>query len=145
MRKPKTNTKSQENLPINIDDIDRAPTNLPATRSTNWEEKYHQLRIKFDENADRDFALREEIIELKAKAKTRGLLDELIIPFANKSYKFMIGYCSVVGAMLALHGFNLWFKLADGVLELLVGSTAVTVIGLVGMVLTGVFVGGGKR
>ena len=156
MPKRKTKIETQTNLPINIDDIDRAPANLPMAKNVNWEEKYHELLKNFieiaeenitikTENTDEKFTLKEENAKLRLQAETRQLLNKLIIPFANKSYKFMIGYCAVVGLMLGLHGFNLWFKLADGVLELLVGSTAVTVIGLVGMVLTGVFVGGGKR
>jgi len=47
----------------------------------------------------------------------------------------------LTAAALIAHGLGLYFKLPEGVLQLLVGSTAVTVIGLVGMVLTGVFVG----
>lgn len=44
--------------------------------------------------------------------------------------------------MLLMHGCQFsGFKLPDDVLKFLVGSTATTVIGLVGMVLTGIFVG----
>ncbi len=58
----------------------------------------------------------------------------------------MCVYCGGVWLMLMLRGFeDLGFRLPDSVLQLLVGSTAVTVIGLVGMVLTGVFVGARSR
>jgi hypothetical protein len=54
----------------------------------------------------------------------------------------MCAYCGVVGALIALNGFlDIRFSLPESVMQFLVGSTATTVIGLVGMVLTGIFVG----
>ena len=74
--------------------------------------------------------------------KTRGTLDSLIKPYADKTFWFMCIYCGGVAVMLLLHGFKISrFSLPDNVLGFLVGSTAATVIGLVGMVLTGIFVG----
>ncbi|MBC6438062.1 MAG: hypothetical protein GDA52_07970 [Rhodobacteraceae bacterium] len=76
-------------------------------------------------------------------AETTRTLNDLIKPFAEKAFWFMCAYCGAVFALLLLHGFGvvLGFSLPDSALDLLVGSTAVTVIGLVGMVLTGIFVG----
>ena len=51
----------------------------------------------------------------------------------------------VVAVFLLLSGSEtVGFHLEKEVLSLMVGSTAVTVIGLVGMVLTGIFVGARK-
>jgi hypothetical protein len=55
-------------------------------------------------------------------------------------------YSAGVAFLLLLSGGNVnGFYLEKDVLVLLVGSTAVTVIGLVGMVLTGIFVGARGR
>ena len=55
----------------------------------------------------------------------------------------MCSYCAYVGTILVAQLAG--YKLPDAVLEVLVGSTAVTVIGLVGMVLTGIVVGARHR
>lgn len=73
------------------------------------------------------------------------MLDELIKPYATRAFIFMCAYCAFVAATLVFHGFRWCFALPESVLQLLVGSTAVTVIGLVGMVLTGVFIGAGRK
>jgi uncharacterized membrane protein len=58
----------------------------------------------------------------------------------------MCAYAGIVGVLLVLHGFKgIAFELQESVLNFLVGSTAATVIGLVGMVLTGIFVGARRR
>ena len=58
----------------------------------------------------------------------------------------MCVYCGFAGIVLLLSGFQLLgFSIPEGVQQLLIGTTATTVIGLVGMVLTGVFVGARKR
>ena len=57
----------------------------------------------------------------------------------------MVYYCLFAGEVLVVDGVHLrGFDLPKEVLQVLVGSTAATVIGLVGMVLTGVFVGARK-
>ena len=131
--------------PITLDDLDKAPSGLPVQNNIDWHSRYLELMDRFITITDESFSLKEENSKLKSANKTRTILDELILPFAKKTFYFMCCYCGVVGFFLFLHGFGLDFKLPDSVLDFLVGSTAVTVIGLVGMVLTGVFVGGGKR
>lgn len=86
--------------------------------------------------------LKQELEQTSKRVRTIQILDELIEPMANRSFWFMCIYCFVVAVMLALDGFEqVAFNLPDSVLEFLVGSTAATVIGLVGMVLTGIFIG----
>lgn len=132
--------------PFSVGDIDRAPASLPGPPHVDWEEKYHKLKTRFDQVGDETFQLKEELSQLKAQTSTRATLDGLIIPYASRTFWFMCVYCGGVGLMLMLSGFqDLGFRLSDPVLQLLVGSTAVTVIGLVGMVLTGVFVGARSR
>lgn len=133
-------------LPFDVADIDKAPTDLPEPRHVDWQASYHELKARFDQVATRNFQLEEEASRLRAQNGTREILDGLMIPYARRTFFFMCTYCGVVGSMLVASGIDaLQFKLADSVLQLLVGSTAVTVIGLVGMVLTGVFVGARSR
>jgi hypothetical protein len=128
--------------PISLEDLDKAPSALPRSSDVDWEAKYHQISEKFTKVSDEKFNLQEENGRIKAHNGTRELLDQLIKPYASSAFKFMCAYCLFVAVILVCQGFNIGgFTLQDGVLQLLVGSTAVTVIGLVGMVLTGVFVG----
>lgn len=132
--------------PFDVGDIDKAPTGLPEPQHVDWQANYHDLKARFDQVTTKNFQLEEEASRLRAQNSTREILDGLMIPYAKRTFLFMCAYCGVVGSMLVASGIEaLRFKLADSVLQLLVGSTAVTVIGLVGMVLTGVFVGARSR
>jgi hypothetical protein len=83
-----------------------------------------------------------ELEKTKQRVRTTEILDSLIKPYAIRTFAFMCVYCGVVAVLLGLDGIGLCgFELPSGVLQLLVGSTATTVLGLVGMVLTGIFVG----
>jgi hypothetical protein len=130
-----------EAKPITVDDIDRATENVPASGSDtpvtaeDWRNAYTRLS---QENA----SLKEELDKTLKRVQTIEILDDLIEPMAKRSFTFMCSYCGVVGAMVLAHGLKICgFSLPESVLQFLVGSTAATVIGLVGMVLTGVFIG----
>lgn len=127
--------------PISLDDLDRAPSALPADTAP-VRIDFDQLLTRFSEVANEKIALEEEIFRLKQSVATSQILDELIKPYALRAFSFMCAYCGIVAVILFISGFKLaGFQLETGVLEVLAGSTAVTVIGLVGMVLTGIFVG----
>ena len=130
---------------ITVGDIDSAPSNVPDDSLVDWRERHDQLDERFRALADEHFLIKEENSTLKQVQRTRALLDSLIIPFANKTFVFMCIYCAFAGIVLLACGINDTFSLSDNVLELLVGSTATTVISLVGMVLTGVFIGARSR
>ena len=136
---------SEPEQEISITDLDNAPVNLPAPAGFDFQAEYEKLNVEFSKVTEEAFTLREENSQLRIRNETRQLLNELIKPFAKRSFIFMCVYSGIVGIMLFLHGFNVWFSLPESVLGYLVGSTAVTVIGLVGMVLTGVFIGGHKK
>jgi hypothetical protein len=90
-------------------------------------------------------ALAEKLDQTEKRVRTVEILDELLEPMATKAFWFMCAYCAAVGALVAFHGFGFCeFALPESVLQFLVGSTATTVIGLVGMVLTGIFLGARK-
>jgi hypothetical protein len=127
--------------PISVDDIDTAPE-TSVVSETDTHVTVEQLRYALVEVSEKKFAVEQELDATKKRVKTTEILDELIKPFAEKSFWFMVAYCAIVGLMVLAHGIEAsGFKLPETVLQFLVGSTATTVIGLVGMVLTGIFVG----
>lgn len=137
--------ENESSLPtITVDDIDRAPESAVVT-SGDTIVSAEALRDAFVRATEENASLREELDKTKRRVRTIEILDELIEPMAKRAFWFMCAYCGVVGTLVTLHGFKLWgFSLPETVLQFLVGSTATTVIGLVGMVLTGIFVGARK-
>ena len=134
---------------ITVDDIDRAPTKLPVSSDKTYSsEQYDELLNRVGELGDENENLKELNRSLKIKKEAAEELNKLIGPYANKAYFYMCAYSVAVGFMVFASGADFWlfssFDLDTSVLEFLVGSTAVTVIGLVGMVLTGIFVGARK-
>lgn len=132
---------------ISVDDIDRAPSSLP-TQSDSALPKHDvdALRANFDRVSTEKFQLLDEINKLKQSNKTSEVLNDLVEPYANRAFIFMCCYCGIVALLLIASGWKIGgFELPSGVLEVLTGSTAVTVFGLVGMVLTGIFVGARKH
>ena len=132
----------ENNLPaITVDDIDSAPETAVVTQS-DTQVSAEALRDAFVRLSEENSSLKEELDKTKKRVRTIEILDELIEPMAWAAFMFMCAYCGVVGLLVTFHGFKLaGFALPESVLQFLVGSTATTVIGLVGMVLTGIFVG----
>ena len=128
---------------ISVEDMDNALDHLVPEESTS-----EQTRTVFDRLSDVDlenFQLKQTVAELEQKLRTKDILDGLIEPYAGRAFNFMCVYSGFVGSVLLLDSFNIsGFEMDPTVQAYLVGSTAVTVIGLVGMVLTGVFVGARK-
>ena len=123
--------------------MDNALDHLVPEESTS-----EQTRTVFDRLSDfglENFHLKQTVAELEQKLRAKDILDGLIEPYAGRAFNFMCVYSGFVGSVLLLDSFNIsGFEMDPTVQAYLVGSTAVTVIGLVGMVLTGVFVGARK-
>lgn len=65
---------------------------------------------------------------------------ELRKDYAERVYNYLVGYSFGCMALLVLSGFKIsGFILPDVVLSVIVGSTAVSAIGLVGFVVNGLF------
>jgi hypothetical protein len=131
-KKPDNSANNQPNL----SDIENAPEVIPASKEDvpvsiqEYAEKLARTGLELDQ-------LRSQVDAERAQAITN-----LIRPSAEQAFKFMWCYCGGVFALLLLDGFCLFgFNLPESTVDYLVGSTAVTVLGLVGMVLTGVFLG----
>jgi hypothetical protein len=130
---------------VSLSDLDNAPTNLGVQVGAAPAPTYAELNDKFTLVSNENFSMKAEIDVLKKRVNTSTILDSLIEPYAGKAFWFMCIYCGIVGILLCLSGCTeSKFSLPAEVLSLMVGSTAVTVIGLVGMVLTGIFVGARK-
>ena len=127
---------------VKLEDLDNAPLSKPGAHSS---VDVDQWRKKFNEVADENFTLKEEISSLKQKLRTNIILDDMLKPYAKYAYGFMCSYASFVALILLMNGFGCFQNpIPDSVMQFLVGSTAATVIGLVGMVMTGIFVGARK-
>jgi hypothetical protein len=73
----------------------------------------------------------------KVKAK-------LLEPYVNKVFNFVAVYCATVAIFIFMSALqHPGFKLPESILAIIAGSTAVSVIGLIGLVISGLF--GGKK
>lgn len=127
--------------PLTPDDIDNAPNEVVVSGSDTLVSESDLRRALSQVGLEKD-AIQAKLENTERRVRTIEILDELIEPYARRSFIFMCAYCGVVGLILLLNGFTgIAFTLPENVLTFLVGSTATTVIGLVGMVLTGIFVG----
>lgn len=95
--------------------------------------------------SDENSQLKQDLDKAEKKIRTSEILDDMLKPSATKAFNYMFFYSGAVGLILLMNGFGCFVNALDAeVLKFLVGSTAVTVIGLVGMVLTGLFIGARK-
>ena len=127
---------------INIDDAKLAPVALPRGEPVSAEQHRHLFEAFTRVTEDND-RLKEELSYLKMKHDTETILNKLIIPYALRAFIFMCVYC---GCVLTLIITSMFYRpLPTSVFQTLVGSTAASVVGLVGMVLTGIFVGARRK
>lgn len=130
-----------DNPKLTADDIETAPNAVPATAS-DTQVSIDDLRTALAQVGEERDEFAAKLARTEQRVRTIEILDSLIKPYATRTFIFMCAYCATVGVLLTLDGFGTCgFDLPDSVLQFLVGSTATTVIGLVGMVLTGIFVG----
>ena len=137
-----------------LSDIETAEDNLPASQRVDHQSQTEtRLRRDLARISEEKEEIRLELQEVRLKLQTKEFIQSLAKPYASKVYWFMATYCTVAGIMLFLDGFNFsfaigakdfTFDLETSILQVLVGSTAVSVIGLVGLVVKGVFDGIGK-
>lgn len=132
-----------EQTKLSVQDMDNAPNHLGSDAET--DAPIQTLYDRLGEVGNENLLLKQSVADLEQKLRTKEILDGLIEPYAKKSFRFMWIYCGFVGLVLLLDAFTICgFEMDPTVQAYLVGSTAVTVIGLVGMVLTGIFIGARK-
>lgn len=97
-------------------------------------------------NAEETIAkYRDEADYEKQQARGIKILNDLMEKFADRIFYFMCAYCGFAGALLLVNATGIFTRpISDSVFHFLVGSTAVTVIGLVATVVSGIFLGARK-
>ena len=84
--------------------------------------------------------LRADVESLKGQQTYDDVRTRMMEPYAGKVFRFLIGYCAFIGAIILLSGFKIGgFEISDTVLGIIAGSTAASAIGLVGFVVSGLF------
>lgn len=110
-----------------------------AEVSPDVEEAYRQV----GELAEQLAAKNAELDRLRDQKTVEQVKANILEEYVNKIFVFVSFYCGVVGLFIflaALPGDS--FSLPESILAIIAGSTAVSVIGLIGLVITGLF--GGK-
>jgi hypothetical protein len=82
-----------------------------------------------------------EVERMRTKMTVDDVRAAMLEGYSNRVFWFVVAYCVVVGVMLVASGWraHTGFILSDAILGIIAGSTAVAVIGLIGMVITGLF------
>lgn len=118
--------------------IDRAPIE-PEQQDFSEDESGYFLEMVGQLSAQVE-ALEAENERLKGKKTFDDVRADMMQPYANKVFRFLVGYCVFVAAIILLDGFKVCtFDVSDAVLGIIAGSTAVAAIGLVGFVVSGLF------
>lgn len=88
---------------------------------------------------------RAELVKVTEQRTVEQVRATVIVPYTNKVFWFVVWYCIIVGLILIADGVNgSGFDLKESTIGIIAGSTAVSVIGLIGMVISGLF-GGTKN
>lgn len=122
--------------------IDGAPITIDQNNDgiINADEKMaEQIGVLTDELAN----ARAEVDRLQSESNIDRVKARMLEPYVNKVFEFVAFYCGFVAIVLFLCGMGAGFKLPETILAIISGSTAVSVIGLIGLVITGLF--GGKK
>lgn len=102
------------------------------------------LAQELGEMSDKLAETQAENDRLKAGPDIDAVRARMLEPYVNKVFNFVAAYCAIVAALLIAHGIKcVGFALPETILAIISGSTAISVIGLIGLVITGLF--GAKR
>jgi len=120
--------------------------NAPIGPDLNQDDKVDVLEQAYTEIgylADELAQTRAELESLQERRTVEQVRARMIEPYANKVFRFVAIYCLAVGGFLIADGIGGGFDLPESTMGIISGSTAVAVIGLIGMVISGLF--GGKH
>lgn len=117
--------------------IDTAPL-VPDTPEASDEEFYYEMASSLAAELE---SARAELSALKATKTIDDVRADMLEGYSNRVFWFVAVYCTVVGIALGLAGWRhlTSFEISNTILSIIAGSTAVSVIGLIGMVISGLF------
>jgi hypothetical protein len=119
--------------------IDQAPLvdNATLPQDPDYIDQLETLLFTLQAELDESQAEVERLSASKTVTQVRASMME---PFANKVFWFLCAYCAVAAVILILSGIaHNGFLLSDTILAILIGSTLVSAIGLVRVVVNGLF------
>lgn len=127
------------NEKVSLDAIGAAPITPPQAPDYDQAASAFYSKLVADlqvENAE----LRTQLDRTSGKLDVASVKAKMMEPWANKVFIFVCVYCLALGALVVMSGFKVCgFSLSDTVLAVLAGSTAASVIGLIGIVASGLF------
>lgn len=124
--------------PIELSDIDNAPVTADLDgdgQIDDFEELIQQIGGLTESLA----AAEAEMARLKSTSDIEVVKARMLEPYVNKVFNFVAVYCGFVGIILFMCAMKIEFELPETILAIISGSTAVSVIGLIGLVITGLF------
>lgn len=118
--------------------IDAAPLEVPREATSDGDAQYLDIISDLSSRLEEATA---ELERIKAKKTVDEVRAGMLEGYSNRVFNFVAIYCGVVGVMIFMAGYTAVtkFRLSDAILSIIAGSTAVSVIGLIGMVITGLF------
>jgi hypothetical protein len=124
-----------------VADIDTAPENLPVpVREPPVPAVPDEFQEKFSEVANENFDLKADNKALRDQLDSKKAIEDLLGPTARRAFIFLCCYGFGALLLLLLNGFHVGgFTLSDTILGLIVGSTAVSAIGVFAAVIRGLF------
>ncbi len=114
--------------------FDKIGASKPVIRSKGKDEQDQQEKLDYDHQR----VLTEQIKQANLDARTNR---DMRRDYGKAVFRYLLGYSIFAGLVVVLAGWGTvtGFMLPVAVLTALVGSTAVSAIGLVGIVVTGLF------
>lgn len=120
--------------------IDKAPTEPKDIDPTTDEDDIERELIGTLQ--DQLAETQAELDSLQASRQIESTKAALMKPLLVRVYNLVAAYCAFILLLAMCQGFGIWgFDLEETILGILSGSTAVSVIGLIGMLISGVFSG----
>jgi hypothetical protein len=135
--------KTPAQLPARLDPkvIDAAPVDPDVVPVQINDDLFGEFRDMVGDLALQLDEANAEIERLRGQKTVAQVKAAMLEPYSKGVFWFVVGYCVVVAILLVLAGWGAvtGFHLSDAILGIIAGSTAVSVIGLIGMVITGLF------
>lgn len=121
--------------PDDILDVKDDSSQRGADDNENYYNKWVDALAKIGE-------LEAELETEKEKGQFEKIRAGMMEPYAKKVFWFVVVYCLVILALLLLDSIrwiNKFFQIETSILVVISGSTAVAVVGLIGLVVSGLF------